>query len=115
MHPNFWLIIICAVIAITIAIVMNKKKKSKEIPGYREKNFSVNWKTAGGGCQRTLKSEQYQREKKACFQDFLYQAVFVPEGVPAPPKSIISQPELQIYITGFGTKKRRCCHLVGRG
>ena len=26
MHPNFWLIIICAVIAITIAIVMNKKK-----------------------------------------------------------------------------------------
>jgi|UPI0003A6C265 hypothetical protein len=27
MHPNFWLIIICAVIAITIAIVMNKKKK----------------------------------------------------------------------------------------
>ena len=30
---------------------------------------------------------------------------FVPEGVPAPPKSIISQPELQIYITGFGTKK----------
>ena len=26
-------------------------------------------------------------------------------GVPAPPKSIISQPELQIYITGFGTKK----------
>ena len=38
-------------------------------------------------------------------QDFLYQAVFVPDGVPAPPKSIISQPELQIYITGFGTKK----------
>ena len=40
MHPNFWLIIICAVIAITIAIVMNKKKEIvKEIPGYRGGEF----------------------------------------------------------------------------
>ena len=43
--------------------------------------------------------------EESLLQDFLYQAVFVPEGVPAPPKSIISQPELQIYITGFVTKK----------
>ena len=43
--------------------------------------------------------------EESLLQDFLYQAVFVPEGVPAPPKSIISQPELHIYITGFGTKK----------
>ena len=43
--------------------------------------------------------------EESLLQDFLYQAVFVPEGVPAPPKSIISQPELQIYITGFWTKK----------
>ena len=43
--------------------------------------------------------------EESLLQDFLYQAVFVPEGVPAPPKSIISQPELQIYITDFGTKK----------
>ena len=43
--------------------------------------------------------------EESLLQDFLYQAVFVPEGVPAPPKSIISQPELQIYITSFGTKK----------
>ena len=34
--------------------------------------------------------------EESLLQDFLYQAVFVPEGVPAPPKSIISQPELQI-------------------
>ena len=38
-------------------------------------------------------------------QDFLYEAIFVPEGVPAPPKSIINQPELQVYITDFGKKK----------
>ena len=38
-------------------------------------------------------------------QDFLYEAIFVPEGLPAPPKSIINQPELQVYITDFGKKK----------
>lgn len=27
-------------------------------------------------------------------EDFLYEAIFVPEGVSAPPKSIINQPEL---------------------
>ena len=42
-------------------------------------------------------------------QDFLYEAIFVPEGLPAPPKSIINQPELQVYITGFGTKKDDIC------
>lgn len=38
-------------------------------------------------------------------KDFLYEAIFVPEGVTSPPKSIINQPELQIYITDFGKKK----------
>ncbi len=38
-------------------------------------------------------------------QDFLYEAIFVPGGVPAPPKSIINQPELQVYIADFGKEK----------
>ena len=38
-------------------------------------------------------------------KDFLYEAIFVPPGTPAPPKLIINQPELQVYIAGFGTKK----------
>lgn len=42
-------------------------------------------------------------------QDFLYEAIFVPKGTPAPPKSIINQPELQIYISGFGREKDNKC------
>lgn len=38
-------------------------------------------------------------------QDFLYEAIFVPKGVSAPPKSIINQPELQVYTIDFGKKK----------
>ena len=44
-------------------------------------------------------------EEYSILEDFLYEAVFVPPGMPAPPKSIIEQPELQVYIAGFGTKK----------
>ena len=38
-------------------------------------------------------------------EDFLYEAIFVPEGMSAPAKSIINQPELQVYISDFGKKK----------
>ena len=44
-------------------------------------------------------------EEYSLLKDFLYEAIFVPPGTPAPPKSIINQPELQLYIAGFGTKK----------
>ena len=37
--------------------------------------------------------------------DFLYEAIFIPEGVAAPPKSIINSPELQVYVADFGTQK----------
>lgn len=35
-------------------------------------------------------------------EDFLYEAIFIPEGVTPPAKDIIYQPELQVYISGFG-------------
>ena len=34
--------------------------------------------------------------------NFLYEAIFVPEGIDPPPKSILNAPELQVYIEGFG-------------
>ena len=37
--------------------------------------------------------------------DFLYEAIFVPEGVEPPSKNIITAPELQVYVKGFGTSK----------
>ena len=37
-------------------------------------------------------------------EDFLYEAIFIPEGVEPPPKSIVNDPELQVYISGFGSE-----------
>ena len=40
--------------------------------------------------------------------DFLYEAIFIPEGMDKPPKSITEQPELQVYIEDFGKKDDWC-------
>ncbi len=40
--------------------------------------------------------------------DFLYEAIFIPEGMNKPPKSIINQPELQIYVADFGKADDWC-------
>lgn len=47
---------------------------------------------------REISQEEYK-----LLEVFLYEAIFVPEGVTAPPKSIIKQPELQVYLTDFGS------------
>lgn len=41
--------------------------------------------------------------------DFLYEAVFLPEGMDPPPKSIVASPELQVYIERFGELKDDQC------
>ncbi|MCR4760578.1 MAG: GNAT family N-acetyltransferase [Oscillospiraceae bacterium] len=44
-------------------------------------------------------------DEYALLNDFLYNAIFVPEGVPAPPREIINRPELQVYTEKFGEKQ----------
>lgn len=42
-------------------------------------------------------------------REFLYQAIYLPEGAPPPPHSVVDLPELQIYIAGFGTHSSDDC------
>ena len=42
-------------------------------------------------------------------EDFLYEAIFIPQGIQAPPKSITSHPDLQIYIKDFGKSQHDKC------
>ena len=47
---------------------------------------------------REIKETEYP-----LLEDFLYEAIFIPEGVELPLKSIVNAPELQVYIENFGT------------
>jgi ribosomal protein S18 acetylase RimI-like enzyme len=39
---------------------------------------------------------------------FIYHAIFIPPGVEAPPREIIYNPDVFIYIDGFGSKPGDC-------
>lgn len=53
------------------------------------------------------------RESEYCvLNEFIYEAIFIPEGVEPPPKSIIEQPDLQVYIRNFGTEKDDICFVA---
>lgn len=45
-----------------------------------------------------------QPEEYPLLREFLYQAIFLPEGTVPPSRSVIDLPELQIYIADFGTQ-----------
>jgi ribosomal protein S18 acetylase RimI-like enzyme len=48
-------------------------------------------------------------EETILLNDFLYEAIYVPEGIEAPSKNIINQPELQVYVSNFGAEKDDHC------
>ena len=56
---------------------------------------------------RKIRADEY-----GILNDFLYEAIFIPEGVQAPPKSIINLPELQVYVSDFGKKEDDICFLA---
>lgn len=43
-----------------------------------------------------------QKQEYPLLDNFLYEAIFVPEGIEPPPKAIITSPELQVYVERFG-------------
>ncbi len=49
---------------------------------------------------REIREDEY-----SLLDDFLYESIFIPEGIEAPPKSIIKIPELQVYVADFGKRR----------
>lgn len=47
---------------------------------------------------RHIKQQEYQ-----LLDTFLYEAIFLPEGTPQPPRDIILRDELQVYVKNFGS------------
>ena len=48
---------------------------------------------------------EIQKQEYPLLDNFLYEAIFIPEGTEPPPKTIITSPELQIYVEHFGELK----------
>ena len=48
---------------------------------------------------------EMQKQEYPLLDNFLYEAIFVPEGIEPPPKTIITSPELQVYVERFEESK----------
>ena len=48
---------------------------------------------------RAMKVSNY-----SCLPEFLYQAIFIPEGAEPPPREIINDPQIFVYIKDFGSQ-----------
>ncbi|MBR2258006.1 MAG: GNAT family N-acetyltransferase [Blautia sp.] len=53
---------------------------------------------------REMRPDEYGHLK-----DFLYEAIFIPEGATPPDRSIIGQPELSLYYEDFGSGQADYC------
>lgn len=53
---------------------------------------------------RNMRSEEFD-----LLREFLYQAIYLSEGTPPPPQSVVDLPELQVYFADFGTQPGDHC------
>ena len=56
---------------------------------------------------RAMKPSEY-----GALENFLYEAIYVPEGTAPPPREIITRPELQVYVKNFGTRRADVCFVA---
>ena len=54
-------------------------------------------------------------EEYPLLEDFLYEAIFIPEGAVKPPRNIILNEDLQVYIWDFGRKEDDYCLVADIG
>ena len=43
------------------------------------------------------------QDESSLLKDFLYEAIFIPEGMEAPSRDVVNLPELKLYVEHFGT------------
>ena len=59
--------------------------------------------------RRSYVIRSLRKSEIGLLKNFLYEAIFIPEGVEPPPLDIIEKPELRIYTDDFGTRKGDNC------
>ena len=93
-----------------------------------------NWYVYGNGVVLTINASNFsvitahkinakvrvmQTSDYICLPEFLYQAIYIPAGEELPPREIINDPNISIYIENFGTKPGDLgvvakCHVSGQ-
>lgn len=65
--------------------------------------------------KKQYKVRNLRHDEIGLLKDFLYEAIYVPEGVMPPARDIIEMPELKLYIEEFGTRRGDNCLVADFG
>ena len=58
---------------------------------------------------------ELREDETELLREFLYEAIFIPDGVDPPPREIIEQPELVVYYENFGSGEADYCIVAEDG
>ncbi|MDO4317597.1 MAG: GNAT family N-acetyltransferase [Lachnospiraceae bacterium] len=56
-----------------------------------------------------VETRMLRNDEVSLLKEFLYEAIFIPEGMTPPPRDIVEKPELRIYTDDFGTRRGDNC------
>ncbi len=62
-----------------------------------------------------LKLRELGPDEAELLRDFVYEAIFIPEGMEPPGREIIERPELRVYYENFGAGEADCCIVAEDG
>jgi ribosomal protein S18 acetylase RimI-like enzyme len=62
-----------------------------------------------------MELHQLRLDETEILKDFIYEAIFIPNGVEPPAREIIEQPDLKVYYENFGTGKADYCIVAEDG
>ena len=58
---------------------------------------------------------EMRQAESPLLEDFLYEAIFLPEGTAPPPRSILNEEALRVYIREFGSRPGDVCLMAEAG
>lgn len=56
-----------------------------------------------------MKLRELEKNEACILKDFTYEAIYIPDGVEPPDRSIVDLPELRVYYEDFGSAETDCC------
>ena len=67
------------------------------------------------GVSDQVKLRELRPDETELLRNFVYEAIFIPEGMEPPGREIVEQPELRVYYEDFGAGEADCCIVAEDG
>lgn len=104
----------------TLEIICNGNDGDPELIGKQMLAMAVKLRNEQVSHRLSDKHRSYvirnlRKDETELLKDFLYEAIFIPEGVEAPEKDIVEKPELRVYTDDFGNRKGDNCLVADFG